>query len=306
MQTQHSTAQTLRTLYHRCFRKNPFVYIFLTALLITSCTSAPEQTTLTVFAASSLTDAMNEIKTVFEEEHTHVEVVYQFAGSSTLSAQLLSGAQADVFASANTNQMQRVMEGDLVTSAATRYFAFNRLALITPKEATTPIESVKDLAQPGIQVVLAAPDVPVRTYTDHFLETLSTAYSADYGENFKDAVLANVVSEESNVRLVANRIALGEGDAAFVYMTDVTASIADQVEIIPMPPEANPIASYPIAYLANSASPELAEQFQSFILSEEGQAILLKWGFCVAPEDASYMLDLEEMPEFTANQIRCS
>ena len=125
--------------------------------------------------------------------------------------------------------------------------------------------------------MLAAPDVPVRTYTDAMLEKL--AADEAYGETFREAVLANVVSEEDNVRQVAAKVALGEADAGIVYSSDVTPDIAEDVITFPIPDEVNTLASYPIAITDDTPNPELAQAFVDYVLSEDGQATLVKWGF---------------------------
>ncbi|RPJ35503.1 MAG: molybdate ABC transporter substrate-binding protein, partial [Planctomycetaceae bacterium] len=160
--------------------------------------------TITVFAASSLTDAFEEIGAAFEAENPGVDVVFNFGSSSSLATQLAEGAPADVFASANPKQMQVAQDAGRITGSP-RIFARNRLAVIVPADNPAGIESVTDLAKPGLLLVLAAPGIPVRDYTDTMLDQL--------GEDMKSAVLANLVSEEDNVRQVVAKVALGEADA---------------------------------------------------------------------------------------------
>lgn len=237
---------------------------------------AKEPQTLIVFAAASLTDAFEEIASAFETEYPEVEVLFSFAGSSDLAAQLLEGAPADVFASANRAQMERAREGGRIGSVP-QTFAKNRLVLIVPSDNPAQITNLKDLSRQGVQLILAAPDVPVRTYTDTLLERL--AADPAYGEVYRAAVLANIVSEEQNVRQVSAKIALGEGDAGIVYVSDVTPDIKDKVLMIPIPDAVNTIASYPIAVTDDSAHPQTAQAFVNFILSDAGQGILARWNF---------------------------
>lgn len=235
-----------------------------------------ERRTLVIFAASSLTEAFEEIGGSFEAANPGVEILFNFGGSSTLAAQLSEGAPGDVFASANTRQMRVVQQSGRVEGEP-RTFARNRLVLITPADNPAQIVSLRDLANPEVKLVVAAPEVPVRTYTDVMLSRLT--YLPTYGETYRDAVLDNIVSEEDNVRQVFLKIALGEADAGIVYQSDVTPSSADQVTVIPIPRVVNSLATYPIAVLRENANPELSEAFVNYVLSSEGQETLSRWGF---------------------------
>lgn len=249
----------------------------LIAALLLSFAAVPtraQTTTLTVFAASSLTDAFTEIGAAFMQANPGVEVIYNFAGSSTLAAQLAEGAPADVFASANRQQMANAEAAGRI-GAAPRTFARNRLVLITPADNPANIASIDDLAAPDLRFVVAAPGVPVRDYTDLMLSRLA-AFPA-YGEAYREAVNANIVSEEDNVRQVLVKVALGEADAGIVYQSDVTPDSA--VRVFSIPGVVNSIARYPIAITNDTASPELASAFVDYVLSAEGQAILVRWGF---------------------------
>lgn len=236
---------------------------------------AQEPQTLVVFAASSLTDAFEEIALTFEAENPGVDVIFNFGSSSTLAAQLVEGAPADVFASANTAQMDVADEAQRVHSPQT--FVHNRLVLALPADNPANVLSLNDLATAGVKLVVAAPGVPVRTYTDVVLENL--AADPAYGDAYRTAVLANIVSEEDNVRQVVAKIALGEADAGFVYRSDITPDLADSVTTLPIPDDINPLATYPIATIRGAAQPELAQSFVDAVLSESGQATLARWGF---------------------------
>ncbi len=250
------------------------------SLALTGC-NANQPTELTVFAASSLTDAVNQLSEAFEAAHPDVSVVRNFASSSNLAAQLVEGMEADVFASANETQMQNVVAAGRIAEP-TQIFATNRLTVIVPLDNPAGIETLADLTNAGIALVLAAPGVPVRQYTDQAVANL-TADPA-YGAAFSTAFYANLVSEEDNVRQVAAKVALGEADAGVVYTSDVTPDIVGDVRMIAIPAEYNVIATYPIAALADAPNPDAAAQFIEFILSPEGQQILEHWGFGPAPE----------------------
>jgi molybdate transport system substrate-binding protein len=258
------------------------------ALLLGSCTSKPagsQETgqpkagsmTLNVFAAASLTEAFTQIGKSFKAQHPNVSVVFNFAGSQDLAQQINSGAPADVFASANTNQMQVAIEGGRIISGSQQTFVQNRLMLIVPSDNPARLKTFDDLAKPGLKIVLAAKDVPVGMYS---LQTLDKAsQDPEYGNMFKDKVFKNVVSYENNVKSVLAKIALGEGDAGIVYSSDVSGENAGKVVKIDIPDSLNVIAKYPIAVLKDSRQADLANAFEAYVLSPDGQAVLAKYGF---------------------------
>lgn len=257
--------------------KQPLLVALLIVLLAgTLAVRAQDSQTLTVFAAASLADAFEEIATAFEADHAGVELLFSFGSSATLATQIVEGAPADVFASANTAQMTVAREAERIAGRP-RTFAKNRLALIVPFDNPAGITALRDLANAGVKLVIAAPDVPVRTYTDTMLQRL--AADPAYGEAYTAAVMANVVSEEDNVRQVAAKVALGEADAGIVYLSDVTPDISDQVIAIAIPDDVNTIATYPIAVTSDAANPDLAQAFVDFVLSDAGQDILVNWDF---------------------------
>jgi molybdate transport system substrate-binding protein len=247
-------------------------------------TKAAASGTLIVFAAASLTDAFEELATAFETANPGTDVVYNFAGSQQLSAQINEGAPADVFASANASQMRVAIEGTRVVSGTQKTFVRNRLVVITPSDNPAGIASLQDLAQPGLRLILADSVVPVGQYSLDFLAKASAL--PEYTESFSPTVLANVVSFEDNVRSVLTKVALGEGDAGIVYTTDAALD-ADNIQQIDIPDELNTIASYPIAPIADSENPELAQAFIDYVLSPEGQQVLVKYGFISTTGDAS-------------------
>ncbi len=247
------------------------VCLLVCSLLLSAC--GAQQTTLTIFAATSLTDVQEEWARAFESANPGVSVRSNFASSSVLTNQLLEGAKADVFASANAIQMERLASADLLQEPA-RDFASNRVVLIVPAANHAAIASLDDLTQPGIRLILALPGTPIRTYTDELLERAAE----DRNPQFLDKLYANLKSEEANVRLVLTKTVLGEADAAFVYQSDITADIADQVRILPIDSQYQAAIAYPIAILATTQQEALAADYIRFILSPAGQAILASWG----------------------------
>jgi len=238
--------------------------------LVVIFSGAASARTLTVFAASSLTEAFEEIASVFERQHDGVEVLLSFGGSSALATQITQGAPADVFASADEKQMQ-VVEDEGLTAGEARTFTRNRLVVITGGEGG--VSDLEGLADPGVLLVLADPDVPVGSYAREALAKMNRVYGAD----FSARVLANLASEEPNVRQVALKVELGEADAAVVYATD--AAVAENVRVLEIPEDLNVVGEYFIAPLAGSAAPELAKAFVELVRSGEGQVVLAEYGF---------------------------
>jgi molybdate transport system substrate-binding protein len=230
--------------------------------------------TLTVFAASSLTDAFGALARTFEEQNPGTEVRQSFESSSTLLTQIQHGAPADVFASAAREEMDTAVDDGLVAGEP-EVFVRNREVVMVPADNPANIESMRDLARPGTKLVLAEDGVPA---ADYALEILDKA-NAEYGRDFERIVLSNVVSRETDVRASVSRVALGDADATFGYASDYTPDIRDDVNVIPIPPDLNIVATYPIAVLKDAESPELAQKWVDLVLSDEGQRVLEKWGF---------------------------
>jgi len=249
---------------------------------LTSCTapSGAQPVTLHVFAAASLSAAFTELGAAFEAAHPGVTVEFNFAGSQQLAQQLAQGAPADVFASANQRQLDAVVGAERARAEDARVFAHNRLSVIYPKDGSRPLSALVDLAQPGLRLILAAPEVPAGQYALEVLERASAA--AALGQGFRDALLGNVVSYEENVKAVLAKVALGEADAGIVYSSDVTGADAERVEVLEIPDAFNVIAAYPLVALTDADQPALAEKFITFVLSAEGQAVLQRHGLLPA------------------------
>ncbi|NMC30257.1 MAG: molybdate ABC transporter substrate-binding protein [Pelolinea sp.] len=239
-----------------------------------------EERTLTVMAAASLTESYTEIGALFESQNPGVTVTFNFAGTQALVEQLTQGAEADVFASANTKYMNAAVDAGLVAADTAQTFAYNKLVVIYPKDNPAGIAELKDLAKSGLKLDLADSSVPVGQYSLDFLD--KAAADAAYGTAYKDAVLSNVVSYEENVKAVVTKVSLGEADAGIVYLTDVTADAAESVSKLDIPDELNTIATYPVAPLTASKNADLAQAFVNLVLSSEGQTILAKYGFVPA------------------------
>ena len=257
-------------------------------LLVSACSGSSATTpasvpttTLNVFAAASLTDAFTTIGNQFTKAHPAIKVVFNFAGSQQLAQQIMQGAPADVFASANNTQMQVVIKGGQVTSGTEQVFARNRLVVITPKANPANIQTLQDLAKPGLKLVLADAAVPVGQYARDFLKKASG--DPTFGTTYSDQVLKNVVSNEQDVKVVYSKVQLGEADAGIVYTTDAAVNGGTAVNQIAIPDMLNVIAMYPIAPISASTHHTQADQFIAYVRSSDGQAVLSKDGFISAP-----------------------
>lgn len=238
-----------------------------------------EQPDLTVFAAASLTNAMEDLQVPWAAAHPGSELILSFDASSALRAQVEEGAPADVLASADTENAQALVDGCLAAGPITP-FAGNLLVVVVPTDDPAAIASPADLARPGVRVVAAGPEVPITKYATAVIENL--AELPDYPADFAAAVAANTVSEEDNVRAVLAKIELGEGDAAIVYLTDARSSTG--VATVELPDVANVPASYAAVAVGASSQPELAADFLGFLTGPEAQAVLASYGFLAPPE----------------------
>ena len=226
------------------------------ALATAASAAARTHATITVYAAASLTDVFPQIDSTPK---------YSFGGSNTLAAQIQLGAPADVFASANTTLPQQLFQKGLCSQPVV--FTRNTLVLIVPKSNPAGIHSVYDLTKAGVKLDVAATTVPVGSYTRQILKNMALT-----------SALSNVVSNETDVREVLAKVALGEADAGFVYSTDAK-TVPGQVTVLTMPAWAQPKVQYGICILKNSANAAAAQAFVAAVLSKAGQAKLLAAGF---------------------------
>jgi molybdate transport system substrate-binding protein len=237
---------------------------------------------LTIFTAASLTDAFKDMAAEIEKANPGTELTFNFAGSPTLRTQLAQGARADVFASADEPNMAGAQQDGTITGQP-QIFARNVLVVVVPAKNPAGIQTLQDLAKPNLKLVHTHQEVPVGNYARQALEKMSQ--NPAFGSDFSKRVLANLVSEETNVRQVAAKVRLGEADAGIVYATDVTPAIRDAVRVIQIPPELNVIARYPIAVVKGAPNEAGARAFIASVLSPAGQTILVRHGFLPAGED---------------------
>ncbi len=216
---------------------------------------------LVVFAAASLTDVMTELAGAYEDDHPGTQIELSFAASSALREQILEGAPAAVFASANTATMDQVEAGG-TTSAAPVVFTRNSMQIAVPSGNPAAVTGVTDFARPELLIGLCAEPVPCGRYARAVLR--------------EAGVTAAVDTNEPNVRSLLTKLEAGELDAGVVYHTDVASSHA--VEAVDIPEQFNVVADYLIAPLTNDPHPA-ADDFIGYLAAEPGRRILQSHGF---------------------------
>lgn len=249
------------------------VLLVVLALVLAGCASGRDGTSsgdVTVLAAASLTDALTAVGEAYEQAGppgtAPVRVRFAFAGSQRLASQVIDGAPADVFASADAVQMDRVVDAGLAAEEPVA-FVHNDLVIAVAPGNPAGITEVADLADPGLAVVLAAEEVPAGRYTARLLETVDVDISP--------------VSREPNVRAVVARVALGEADAGIVYTSDVVAAGGD-VHRVRIPPADNVAVSYPIVALRDAANPVGAAAFVDYVQSRRARRVFSAHGLRLA------------------------
>lgn len=245
---------------------------------LSACASEAERPLeLRVFAAASLGECFQALEQGFEAEHPGVDVVVNLAGSQLLAAQLIEGADAQLFASADLHQLARVANARPL--ADQRSFASNSLVVVLPRDSE--LRELAQLSQPGLRVVLAGESVPAGRYAREALETLG----------LREGVEANLVSNEASVRAVVAKVALGEADAGIAYATDARSAPAGTLRTLPLSfaaAQRGPHISYQLARVVNDAPEQrerqqLATAFADYVDGSDAQALLASHGFLPAP-----------------------
>lgn len=231
-----------------------------------SAAPSAEQRTLSVFAASSLTDVFTAMEAPFEAANPGVDVVFNFGASSDLAQQIVNAGGADVFAAASDATMKTVTDAGL--AAAPEVFAQNRLQIAVAPGNPEGITGFADLANPELQVVVCAPQVPCGAAADKV--------------EMATGITLTPVSEEQNVRAVLDRVESGNADAGLVYITDVN-SAEGTVAGIDFPESSQAVTNYPIAVLNDAPQAELGQAWQALVTGTDGQQVLTDAGFVGAP-----------------------
>jgi molybdate transport system substrate-binding protein len=237
------------------------------ALLITTVEPASAQQRpsgeITVFAAASLTESFDAMAKQFQKKHPDVDVRFNYGASSNLATQINQGAPADVFASADADNLQKTIDAGTVTRPPV-VFAKSRLEIAVEKGNPKKIKSLADLQKPGLVLVLCADQVPCGKYAS---QSLAMA-----------GVTVSPASKEENAKATLSKVSIGEADASIVYVTDVRAA-KGTTSGVKIPDEVNVIATYPIGVVKASQNATAAKAWVKFVKSKEGQAILRKFGF---------------------------
>ncbi len=226
---------------------------------------------LVVFAAASLREACTALQAPFEEAHPGVHLRFNFAGSQELRTQLEQGAPADVFLSADRRQMELAQKASVV--GREQLFLSNVPVLVVPSTNPAHLQHFADLPK-AQRLVIGTPEVPIGRYTLELLERANRVL----GPDFSARVQARVVSRELNVKQVLTKVVLAEADAGIVYQSDAQ-SVAGQVQLLPIPPDINVVAQYPMAVVLRSAQSGLAAAYLQFLLSPPAQAVFARSGF---------------------------
>jgi molybdate transport system substrate-binding protein len=230
---------------------------------------------LTVYGAASLKAALTKAKAAYETANPGMTVTISTDSSSALETQIEQGAPADVFLSADATNPQKLVDKGLAAGGLVP-FAGNKLTIVVPSANPAGITSPKDLANPGVKVIAAGDSVPITRYATQLVGNL--AREAGYPADFVAKYTANIASKEDNVAALLSKIALDQGDAGIVYVTDATGA-ADTVKTIDVPDSANVPAAYDGVVIKASQNPVAAKAFLDWFAGPDGQAILTGLGF---------------------------
>jgi molybdate transport system substrate-binding protein len=240
----------------------------------------PPEATITVFAASSLKDVLEDVAAVFAGEHPDVRVVFNFAGSQELRTQIEQGAAPDVFAAAELAPIEVLVNRGLASEAV--LLVENELVIVVAREAAATVTSFGELAR-AERIVLGAQQAPIGRYSETILENAARSY----GEGFKTAVAQRVVSRDLNVRQVLSKVVLGEAQAGIVYRTDVTAAVRDLVTVVDIPAPLNVKAAYWIAFVGAREAKPGAREWVTFSTKRKGRDVFTRHGFSLPTSDSS-------------------
>ncbi|HPT19807.1 MAG TPA: molybdate ABC transporter substrate-binding protein [Methanothrix sp.] len=252
------------------------ILILLVLLACLSPAFAEEKRVLTVFCGAGLTGALSEIGGLYENT-TNMSIEFNFDGVPAMRAQIEQGAYADVLVSANLKHMDALKSEGFINNSTVEVFARNKVAIIVPNDNPANITGLKDLAVPGVKILMGTKDLPAGDYALQVLDRL--AADPEFGQEYKESVLSNVVSQETTVNRIVSKIALGEADAGFAFISDVSPEMIGKVTRISVPDKYNVIGDFPVGVLSQSEYPEEAQAFLDLMMSSDGQAILEKYGF---------------------------
>ncbi len=257
--------------------KKALTALLAALFLATSLSLAAEQSQdLTVFCAAGLSGAFSELGQLYKNE-SNVSVAFNFDGAQVLRTQIENGAYADVFVSGSNKHMNALKAEGFMDNSSVFVLAKNWQTIIVPKNNPARIENLSDLARPGIKIVMGSKDLPITDITMQILN--KTANDPALGPDFKQNVLSNVVSQETNINFIVAKVALGEADTAFVHKSEVSSEYAAKVAFIEIPERYNVESEYTIGLLAESKYPEQARNFLELVKSNKGKEILAKHSY---------------------------
>ena len=251
---------------------------FVLAVGMVGACSSTSRATLTVFGASSLASTLTDLGPKWTAAHPNNQLEVSTGSSSALRTQIEQDAPADVFLSADTINPQTLVDSQLAIGPVT-IFATNSLTIIVPAGNPAGITTAADLAKPGVCVIAAGDDVPITKYATKLVSNLAAL--PNYGTAFSDGYTANICSKEDNVGAVVSKVALGEGDAAIVYVTDALG--ASGLTKIDVPAGANVVATYGGVAIKASPGAALGAEFLTWLRGTDAQQVLAAHGFAAVP-----------------------
>jgi len=259
------------------------VVVGLLAAVLAACAGGnsspgPARVELTILGAASLKSVLDAVKTEFEAANSGTTLTISTDSSAALETKIEQGAPADVFLSADTINPQKLIARGLATGPMV-VFAGNKLTIVVPKDNPAGVKKPADMARAGVDVIAAGDEVPITKYATQLIHNL--AGLPGYPAGFEAAYAANVASREENVGAIVGKIALGQGDAGIVYVTDAAA--ASDVRTVDVPASANVIATYGGVLVKASKHEAEARAFLAWLAGPSGQAVLARFGFLPAP-----------------------
>jgi molybdate transport system substrate-binding protein len=239
-------------------------------------TYTPSNSNLVAFTAASLSGASKTIGSSFSAAYPGTTVAFDLDGTQALKTQIENGAYADVFISASNSYTKTLKNEGYFVNSSIKTLTTNYVIVILPESNTANIQSLADLAKPGVKIAMAANTVPVGTATMAVLNNLA---NDTYGQSWENQTISNVVTYETSEPAVATKVALGEVDAGFVYQSTATAAPSGTYQSIAIPAKDNYLQTYTIGILNGSQNKAAAGWFEQYMLSSAGQNILAQYGF---------------------------
>lgn len=265
-----------------CFISSLLIIVFFTSACSSvsskelNKTKKSSKEKITVLAAASLTEAFTELGNDLEKEK-NIKSSFNFAGSQQLVTLIEQGAPADVFASADTKNMDKVVSDNKVEDST--IFTKNQLVIGKYKNSKIQVSSLKDLAKDGVKIVVGDKSVPCGAY---FYKAISKAVSDKViDENTYNKILKNIKSSELNVKDIVSKVSMGEADVGIVYKTDINTKNQDKIQVIADDEFSKLKVEYPIAVISSSKHKKAAKSFINYLTSSKGKKLLEKYGFTI-------------------------